>query len=248
MAITCLIAMAADDIKSKPPALVTRALRTLWRLAVDRRYRNVMWLRLLRPRGAFQPFNDTKADRYPEIFSFVQSELGKDSEVKILSFGCSTGEEVFSLRDYFPRAAIKGIDINPGNIALCKQRLKRAPDPAIVFEVAKFTTSEPVASYDVIFCMAVFRQGKLGVSDARCDHPIRFQDFAQAMEDFYRCLRPGGLLVIRHSNFRLCDTPVGPAFHTLLSVKPSWQPIFGPDNELMNGVEYPDTVFRRKAF
>jgi hypothetical protein len=63
-----------------------------------------------------------------------------------------------------------------------------------------------------------------------------------------RCLNPGGLLVIRHNNFRLCDA-AGTAFETILRVKnaetANRTPIFGVDNLLMAGVEYPDTVFRK---
>jgi SAM-dependent methyltransferase len=247
--------MTATNIKpldgTRKSPLVLRAMRKLWRLAVDRSYRNMMWLLLRRPNCAYQPFNDTSAYRYPRIFRFVQSELGADSAVNILSFGCSTGEEVFSLRNYFPRAAIKGIDINPGNIAVCIRRLNHATDLAITFEAASSTIAEPAASYDAIFCMAVLRHGSLGLPGVtRCDHLIRFADFAQAIEDFKRCLKPGGLLIVRHSNFRICDTPASADFETILRIKqqdrPKKTPIFGPDNFLMSGVDYTEAVFRRK--
>jgi SAM-dependent methyltransferase len=235
---------------TKRPAFAVRAARSLWRLVFDRSYRNLMWLRLLPPTGAFQPFNDTRADRYPKIFRFVQSALGTSSKIRILSYGCSTGEEVFSLRNYFPHAAIRGIDINAANIAVCRRRLKEKPDAAISFEFASSTEAEPAAAYDAIFAMAVLRHGNLGLLGVtRCDHLIRFDEFARAVEDFSRCLKPGGLLVIRHSNFRLCDAPAGTAFETVLRVKNAETtkktPIFGPDNLLMVGVEYPDTVFRK---
>jgi hypothetical protein len=74
-----------------PPSFPIRAARKLWRMVVDRPFRYAMWLYVVRPRGAFQPFNDTRQDRYPAIFSFVQSALGGDSAIKILSYGCSTG-------------------------------------------------------------------------------------------------------------------------------------------------------------
>ena len=41
---------------------------------------------------------------------------------------------------------------------------------------------------------------------------------SRAVEDFKRCLKPGGLLVIRHNNFRLCDAPVGTAYPVPLAV------------------------------
>jgi SAM-dependent methyltransferase len=234
---------------SRLAALPFRAVRRLWRLASDPPYRHVLRFNA-KPLHSFQPFNDTRAERYPRIFGFAQQALGADRALAILSFGCSTGEEVFTLRDYFPRAAIKGIDINPGNIALCRKRLARAGGAGLSFEVAGSTAGEVAASYDAIFCMAVLRHGGLGAPGVtRCDHLLRFADFAAAVEDFHRCLKPGGLLAIRHSNFRLCDAPVAAAFDTVLSLRYPEQakvPIFGADNRLMEGVSYPDTVFRKK--
>ena len=230
---------------ARPPL---RALRWLWRLAADRVYRNVMWLYFIRPKGAFQPFNDTFDDRYPKIFEFVQATLGAASKIKILSYGCSTGDEVFSLRRYFPRATIKGIDINPGSIAVCRRRLQETPDANVAFAAAASTTAEASGDYDAIFAMAVLRHGSLGLPGVtRCDHLIRFDDFARTVADFERCLKPGGLLAIRHSNFRLCDAPAAAAFETVLAVPTSARtPLFGPDNRLLPDCEYPDTVFRKK--
>ncbi len=242
---------APSPATKRRPAFLVRVVRRLWRLAVDPPYRNLTLLRFSRRRGVFQPFNDTRANRYPKVFSFVQARLGAESDVRILSYGCSTGEEVFSIREYFPRAIIKGIDINAANIAVCRRRLKQTRDAGITFEVANTTREEPTAAYDAIFCMAVFRHGDLGSPGVtRCDHRIRFEDFALALEDLKRCLKPGGLLAIVHSNFRLCDAPVGAAFETVLCVKFSDRakktPLFGPDNMLMAGVEYRDAVFRKK--
>ena len=237
--------------QSRRAAVIVRLSRRLWRLALDRPYRDMMWLFWRRPAGAFQPFNDTAPDRYPRIFSFVQETLGAQSELRILSFGCSTGEEAYSLRRYFSRAAIKGIDINPGNIAAARARLKRSPDTLLAFETARSTASEPAGRYDAIFAMATLRHGSLGRPGvSRCDHLISFADFAATIADFSRCLKPGGLLIVRHSNFRVCDAPAGAAFATILRVQipdaaTNRTPIFGPDNRLIAGIDYPDAVFRK---
>ncbi len=98
--------------------------------------------------------------------------------------------------------------------------------------------------------MAVLRDGRLSLPGTeRCDHLIRFDDFARMIEGFARSLRPGGLLIIRHSNFRLGDTRAGAAFRTILQLRDTTGrcPIFGPDNRLMAGADYPDTVFRKIA-
>lgn len=235
---------------SRRRPFLIRFVGALRRLASDRSYRNHMWLRLRRPSGVFQWVNKTRANRYPRIFRFVQQQLGADSAARILSFGCSTGEEVFTLRRYFPRATIKGLDINAANIAICRKRLRATSDAHISFETKGSTADEPDAAYDAIFCMAVLRHGGLKRPEVtRCDHLIRFEDFAAAVADFHRCLKPGGLLVLRFSNFRLADTPAVAGFETLLRVKtlpPAELPLFGPDNRRLPGVSDPDTVFRKR--
>jgi len=242
--------------EAAPRPLAVRALRRLWhilveapwRLAVDAPYREVRRLDRHPPAGAFQPSNDTSADRYPRIFRFLQAELGAETPARILSFGCSTGEEVFTLRRYFPHATLKGIDINRANIALCRKRLAESGDRAISFEVGHATAAEASGGYDAILCMAVLRHGALGLPGvARSDPLMRFEDFARAIEDFRRCLKPGGLLAIRHSNFRLADAPAGVDFETVLRVETGpGTAIFGPDNRLVPGALYPDAVFRKR--
>ena len=76
--------------------------------------------------GLYQPYGTTSADRYPDIFLAVRKLLEGDASVRILLFGCATGEEVFSLRRYFPEANIAGLDINPLNIAVCRFRRLKA--------------------------------------------------------------------------------------------------------------------------
>ncbi len=202
----------------------------------------------LRRAGGFQSSSLTSMDRYPHIFRFVQDTLGEGEAVALLSFGCSTGEEVFTLRDYFPNARIKGLDVAPENIRIARRRLRAAPDSDLHFEVAASTAGEPADTYDAIFCMAVFRHGLVNRPDVmRCDHWIRFEDFASAIADIARCLKPGGLLAISYSNFRFSDTPVAPHFQTILEdrVTKRWARVFGADNRAIPGLTYPDVVFRK---
>jgi chemotaxis methyl-accepting protein methylase len=48
----------------------------------------------------------TAPNRYPEIFAAAVAAAA--AARRILSFGCSTGEECVSLAEYFPKAEIIG--------------------------------------------------------------------------------------------------------------------------------------------
>ncbi len=225
------------------------ALSRLARLIRHREQRYSVWMRRGLVKGAFQSNNDTQEDRYPAIFDFVQAALGAQSAVNLLSFGCSTGEEVFTLSRRFPNATLRGLDINPGNIDICRRRLRERRVRNVSFDRANSTLAEPAESYDGIFCMAVLRDGRLARRQPPdCSALIRFDAFARLLDDFHRCLKPGGLLVIRHSNFRLRDAPIGPRFEVLLSLPVPPQarsPLYDRDNRLIAGEAYPDAVFRK---
>ncbi|HEY2483293.1 MAG TPA: class I SAM-dependent methyltransferase [Caulobacteraceae bacterium] len=222
----------------------------LYRFVTDENYRNSALVRLAPPRNLFQPDNYTEPDRYPDLFRLAAREIGDGPEKQILSFGCSTGEEVFALRGCFPTAHIHGIDINRRNIAVCNRKLAEDPDPAIDFRTAGSAAGEDPDSYDAIFCMAIFRHGALGdrVRD-RCDDLIRFQDFDNAIADLTRALKRGGLLFIENSHFRFSDTSAFPDFEVVGEARREQRetdgPIYDRDNRLIAGVNDRDIAFRK---
>lgn len=233
----------------KIPGLV-RLVR-LCRLIFHPRYRSEWLLQRTRPDNLFQPYGTTRFDRWPKIFGFIHERLADVPESTLLSFGCSTGEEVFTLRRYFPQAKIVGIDINPRSIAVCQSKLLKSRDKNIQFKQASSTDLESTASYDAIFCMSVLRHGKLGASAPEsCEHIIRFSDFEKMVTDLCRCLKPGGYLVLLGSNFRFCDTSIASEFEAVFNtseIKPSKDtPIYGSNNmKIENGI-YSETIFRKK--
>jgi SAM-dependent methyltransferase len=189
--------------------------------------------------GEFQPYYYTRPDRYPWLFGFSATCIGSRQDLRILSFGCSRGEEVFSLRKYFPAAAIKGIDINPRNIARCLARARAENPGNVTFEIAATTEREPTSCYDAIFCLAVLCNGDLTTSGAqRCDPLLHFERFDRTVGDFARCLKPGGLLVLHTTNFRFCDTAVARDFAVVYEADPkdlALDVLFDRNNRLMSG-------------
>lgn len=204
---------------------------------------NVFW-RLSKYR--FQPFSHTEPDRYPWLFSFVRDRLGDGPDRGLLSFGCSTGLEALSLRGYFPEAKIKGLDIDPRNIARCR-RLRRND---IAFGVAATTEDEPSETFDAIFCLAVLCNGKLVREDAKQSDPlIYFETFERMVTDFARCLKPGGLLCLVTTNFRFCDTRISAEFDSVLRIDPAIMAPdrhFGRDNRRIEGDRYTEVAFVKR--
>ena len=80
---------------------------------VMRRRKLAKLIALIHP-GFHQIPNTTALNRYPEIFACA-ANAAPDAR-RILSFGCSTGEECVTLASYFPAAQIVGTDINPLNL------------------------------------------------------------------------------------------------------------------------------------
>ena len=239
----------AKALLKKVPGLVP--LVRMHRLLINPRYRSEWLLQQRKPKNLFQPFSTTAFDRHPKIFSFVAERLSDVPSPRILSFGCSTGEEAFTLRKYFPDAEIVGIDINPRNIAICKKKLRKSGDGKIRFELASSSDFEPAEHYDAVFCMSVLRHGGLGTTrPENCSHLIRFEDFERSIAGLCRIVKHGGFFVIRWSNFRFADTDSAPGFTTVYATAEALRadmPIYGPDNRLLPGVACNEVVFRKRA-
>jgi SAM-dependent methyltransferase len=199
--------------------------------------------------GQFQPYNHTMPNRYPWLFEFAAKSLGEKPDLRILSFGCSRGDELAALAHYFPAAQIRGLDIDPRNINYCRRRLNGLFSPRLSVDVAATTLAEPSESCDAIFCLAVLCNGDLTNSGAeRCDPAVTFQGFERVVSDFARCLKPGGLLFLHVTNFRFCDTDIFSQFEVVYRTEPerlALDVLFDRENRLMRGVRYLDVGFRK---
>ena len=207
---------------------------------------------LLAPDNLFQPFTTTEPDRYPDEFSVLAGLL--PAAPRLLSFGCSSGEELLSLHRYFPDAAIRGVDINPLAVRHARRRVRAAGLTDLVDVVrAGDVAAERPGSYDAVLALAVFRHGSLKTMPERCDHLLRFADFERTVTGLAGAVRPGGLLVIRHANFRFTDTAAASDF---VPVRVGYDsrnadrstPVYGPDDRLVgDGVDHRDDgVYRRR--
>lgn len=145
-----------------------------------------------------QTHNTTELNRYPDIFTFVSENY--PNLQNILSFGCSSGEECFSLRNYFPNAHIFGVDIDQKVLDIARTK---NTDNSI-----SFTDSiDQIPKVDAIFAMSVFCRHP-ETSELDYNHIYNFSNFNTAMSLLDASLNSHGLLVIYNSNYLFLDTDV----------------------------------------
>lgn len=208
--------------------------RAMHRL-VDRRARASHALETAHRSAMFQPYDDTCEDRYPDLFDRLAEYLGPLANPRILSFGCSTGEEVRALRRRMPDAEITGVDLNPSVIAEAR---KVDPDHAKDYLVAG--RPPPGCTFDAILALAVFRHGVLERYQPRSSTGVMpFARFEEAIAMLDRALAPGGYLAIFNAHFRFADTPVS-AHYEADSLRLAGQlpqvPLYGPDDRRIAAV------------
>jgi SAM-dependent methyltransferase len=223
-----------------------RVLSTAKSLLVGGQRRQTAVAQLLKPRNLFQPHATTSVNRYPDEFAVIAANL-TTNEPAILSFGCSSGEELLSLRATFPSARIRGLDVNP--LAVRKARKRVAADPRIT--VGRGGEAPGGATYDVVLALAVFRHAALNDAPPSCAGVLAFADFERTVTGLAACVRPGGLLVLRHANFRFTDCVVAADFEAISTGYASAgegglpTPLYGRDDRLLGVDGRDDGIYLR---
>jgi hypothetical protein len=164
-----------------------------------------------------QTNNRTFLGRYWTEHSVLRRYVPSDDGLAVLSFGCSTGEELATLGALFPAARLYGCDVDWHNLRAARALLGRA---AIVFE----STEREVlrhGPFDVIVCNSVLLQPtRLVDGRPRGIDPERWLD-AVALLD--AALAPGGLLQLINSNIPFRYHPLAAGYDPIRSPL-----IFGP--------------------
>lgn len=226
-------------------APILRAAGHLRRFVLQPQHRSETLTRLRHPATHLQGATCTAPNRYPELFAACRQFFSDQPHPRILSFGCSTGEEVFTLAQYLPNAHITGVDLN----RWCIQQA-RAAAPAAATYTFLFADSPAFAAtppFDAIFCMAVLQRTENRTHTQPSAHPgFPFRHFEQQLELLDRKLNPGGLLFLDECDFSLLDTSLAPAYRALEfpgNRVLRERPLFGPDNRLRTSRYLADRCF-----
>jgi len=101
---------------------------------------------------------------------------------RILDAGTGFGQYIFYLARIFPQAAITGIDINPVQIEDCNRFFKKTKySERVAFGVEDLTKYRREAFYNLILSVDVMEH---------------IEDDLTVFKNFYKSLKPGGLLLI----------------------------------------------------
>lgn len=227
---------------------MVHSARTVKTFLSDRDYRAVALLKAFHGRRLHQTTVVTSMDRYPGIFGACQEYFGVRDDLEILSYGCATGEEVITLREYFPSARIVGTEINPRCLAICRAR---QVDDRIAFIDSDADMIRREGPFDAIFCMAVLQRTPhaveaQGVKSLAQTYP--FEKFDAQVSAFDGWLRPGGLLIMHNTQYVFSDASVASRYAPLAQQPEPVRsgPRFDRNSTLIEGHVATPSVFVRQ--
>lgn len=183
-----------------------------------------LWTRLIHRDEVHQTTPFTADDRYPELFDLAAGLAPKAK--RILSFGCSTGEELVAIRRRFPAAEIVGAEINPRSRSIATRKVAS-------HEAIKVVSPREIGgSFDLIFALAVLQREphvvqETGTENLSARYP--FDRFDRTVTELVDRLEAGGLLCVTSSLYRIEDSCAAAALEPLRESPEAPPPFFGRD-------------------
>lgn len=154
----------------------------------------------------------TKAFREIDTIALAKKNLGNSDNLNILSFGCSIGDELATLRTFFPKATIHGCDIDPIALAKAQETTGHLANVFLSSE-QEITARGP---FDLICAFS-----------SLCINPLpplnlflqqfpytQFNDLIELLDSH---LRPDGILAIKNASYPFVSTSVARRYHRLRS-------------------------------
>lgn len=221
------------------------AIINVKRYFVDSQFRSTLLLQVFNFKNVHQTTPLTYMNRYPKIFTACREYFGDKKDLKILSFGCSTGEEVLTLRSYFPNAYIVGADINKRSITICK---KLPVDDNITFVHSSYSEIQKHGPFDAVFCMAVLQRKPhyivaKGISSLKKIYP--FEKFEKQVIELDELIKEQGLLTVHFTQYSLRDTSVAFKYEALGNYNQNdyRSPVFDKNSRLIKNPLPQNSIF-----
>jgi hypothetical protein len=160
------------------------------------------WTRLVHRRELHQTAPYTWLNRYPALFDLA-AQLEPDAR-RILSFGCSVGEELISLRRRFVHAEIVGAEINPRSRRIARRRVAGDTGATVI------APESITGSFDLVFALSVLQRDPRGLkNEMEPKHLAALYPFARfdaGVRGLVARVCPGGFLIVANSLYRVEDS------------------------------------------
>lgn len=183
-----------------------------------------------------QDKTNTGINRYPEIFRYCHEV--NQAPKNILSFGCSSGEEVETLAMFFGNSNIYGVEINDRMLETCRLKflyIDRIKTSKIIYDVG----------YDFIFCMSVFCRWPDTENIDNSESIYEFSAFNDSLIALDSHLNIGGYMVVYNSNFCFRDSDISSRYVSVGDwIESGFVHKFAKNNE-KSLENYTDCVFRK---
>jgi len=173
----------------------------------------------------------TEKNRYSDfLHKIIISEKSK-----ILSFGCSTGEECITLNNLFKNCDIFGTDIRDDLEDVCKMKN------------VNFIKYNDLCNhkFDAIFCMSILCKNPelLNLNNSSIIYPIH--KFNELLLFIHSLLKINGKLIIYNTNYRFCDSIIYEKYKvSFIDINKDELPKFGKTGEKINE-NYNEFVFEK---
>jgi SAM-dependent methyltransferase len=153
-----------------------------------------------------QHSNATKYNRYPRIFQRVSEYINASGTgAKVLSFGCSSGEEIATLDElYVSQSTIVGVDVDLESIAKAREKVFTGKNKIEIYGPSEDEWKS--LEYDVVLALSVLCNWPDSQYLADITPLYRFNDFEAQTQFLASLVRSGGILVIHNSSFYFEDT------------------------------------------
>lgn len=153
--------------------------------------------------------------RNSRVFAAAAARFGStkpNRELRILSFGCSIGDEIGTLRVAFPNSRIFGCDTNLSVLEICRKTFRDFP--GVEFFASINHNIAQNGPYDLIVASAVLC---LNPSPADYANVFPFSKFDDIVSFFDENLADNGILIISNAGYRFVDTNISKNFKIIRS-------------------------------
>lgn len=190
--------------------------------------------------------NFTLPNRYPDLFKIAQNHFKNLEKPHLLSFGCSTGEEIESLKSYLPNSFCMGVDINGWCL---EQAHKKYGQTDVQFLHSLSQAFEAIGGFDAIFCLAIFQNPKNRHEKQRKTSEYPFSQFETQLRILDKKLKSGGLLFIDQCDFNFFETCLMP-YYAIYPIANNQilrdRPLFNKNNQKVAEKQNSFRIFQKK--